>query len=296
MAIADLTGPAIPPAHELRAFARAAARLLAVDAPHAGGRRSPRPRRGAGHEFLEHRDYQPNDDSRWIDWLQTARFARPLVREFRAETSRDWLLCVDGSSSMSVAGAVKWRHASRLAAALAYLLLDVGHRVGIAIYASDVARAASAGRGHAQYLRIVRILTGYRPPARDAGSKLGCCAARLPGFAAVVVLSDFLAADGMRAELTRLAATCSPLHALAIGAVAERRLPDGGRLELVDVETGERRALRAGVGARADAIAAASEARLASFARSAGIAFSRADAAASWQQTLLRHLRRGVAG
>lgn len=45
-------------------------------------------RRGAGHDLLTLRDYQPQDDLRHIDWKATARGQRLIVREFTAEDER----------------------------------------------------------------------------------------------------------------------------------------------------------------------------------------------------------------
>jgi uncharacterized protein (DUF58 family) len=45
-------------------------------------------RRGAGHDLLALRDYQPQDDLRHIDWKATARGQRLIVREFTAEDER----------------------------------------------------------------------------------------------------------------------------------------------------------------------------------------------------------------
>ena len=45
-------------------------------------------RRGAGHDLLSLRDYQPQDDLRHIDWKATARARRLIVREFTAEDEK----------------------------------------------------------------------------------------------------------------------------------------------------------------------------------------------------------------
>jgi uncharacterized protein (DUF58 family) len=45
-------------------------------------------RRGAGHDLLSLRDYQPHDDLRHIDWKATARSRQLMIREFAAEDER----------------------------------------------------------------------------------------------------------------------------------------------------------------------------------------------------------------
>src|SRR5262249_15799253 len=45
-------------------------------------------RRGAGHDLLLLRDYQPHDDLRHIDWKATARSRNLVIKEFAAEDER----------------------------------------------------------------------------------------------------------------------------------------------------------------------------------------------------------------
>jgi uncharacterized protein (DUF58 family) len=52
-------------------------------------------RRGAGHDLLSLRDYQPQDDLRHIDWKATARARQLIVREFTAEDERRMTIALD---------------------------------------------------------------------------------------------------------------------------------------------------------------------------------------------------------
>ncbi|MBA3805945.1 MAG: DUF58 domain-containing protein [Acidobacteria bacterium] len=52
-------------------------------------------RRGAGHDLLSLRDYQPQDDLRHMDWKATARARRLIVREFTAEDERRITIALD---------------------------------------------------------------------------------------------------------------------------------------------------------------------------------------------------------
>lgn len=54
-------------------------------------------RRGAGHDLLSLRDYQPQDDLRHIDWKATARARRLIVRQFAAEDERRVTVALDTS-------------------------------------------------------------------------------------------------------------------------------------------------------------------------------------------------------
>src|SRR5712692_2216646 len=52
-------------------------------------------RRGAGHDLLRLRDYQPRDEPRHVDWKATARTRRLTVREFTAEDERRTTVVLD---------------------------------------------------------------------------------------------------------------------------------------------------------------------------------------------------------
>src|SRR5438067_7473136 len=59
-------------------------------------------RRGAGHDLLSLRDYQPQDDLRHIDWKATARSRRLIVRQFAAEDERRVTIALDTSAHGSL--------------------------------------------------------------------------------------------------------------------------------------------------------------------------------------------------
>lgn len=57
---------------------------------------------GSSLEFMDHREYQPGDDLRRIDWSAYARTDRLIVKLYRQEVSPHVDLLMDGSRSMTV--------------------------------------------------------------------------------------------------------------------------------------------------------------------------------------------------
>ena len=55
---------------------------------------------GSGVEFADHRDYQPGDDFRYLDWNVYQRFDRLLLRLFEEEEDLAIYFIVDASTSM----------------------------------------------------------------------------------------------------------------------------------------------------------------------------------------------------
>jgi len=284
----------LPAQGELSAFARAAAHLLAEHPTPALGARTVRRRAGVGLQHLDHRDYVPGDEVRHIDWRLTARLRRPIVRQFEAETSGDWFLVLDASSSMTSTSA-KWQGAVAVTAAMAFALLELGHRVALLACADDIVAECPAGRGAVQYPRIARMLRGLRPVPEGARTHLAACARRIRGTASCFVVSDFLGTDELRADLALLRERSVLLHALQVHHAAELQ-PDrtSSPVELYDVETGA--SLTSVVDEPAAATASLAfrrmQQRLQRFAARSGIAFSAWDVARPWQRALIDHLAR----
>ena len=86
---------------------------------------------GSGVEFADHREYQPGDDFRYLDWSIYQRFDRLLLRLYEEEEDLAIYFIVDASSSMGFGDAKKLRYAKRVAAALGYVGLANLDRVSI---------------------------------------------------------------------------------------------------------------------------------------------------------------------
>jgi len=294
MASTALIRAALPSEPELQSFACAAAQLLIDRQARVPGARTVARRAGIGIQHFDHRDYAPGDDVRHIDWRQTARFRRPIVRRFESESVSDWSLLVDASSSMAVHEAAKARAAVRMAAALAYALLHLGHRVEVLAFGGRVVAHCPRGRGQHHYAEIARLLTALRPPPSGERSELGVCVRHVHGAASAFVVGDFLADDEMCRDLGALRQRCTALHAMQVSDGAETRLVEAGEFDLVDVETASRMHAVAGEHANESATRkrAAMTGRLESFCARSGVAFSDWDVSRPWQPVLLAHLLR----
>jgi uncharacterized protein (DUF58 family) len=292
MATSSLIRAALPSEPELQAFAAAVAQLLIDRQPRAPGSRTVTRRAGVGIQHFDHRDYLPGDEVRHIDWRQTARRRRPIVRRFESESVSDWTIVLDASSSMAAHGGAKWRATVRMAAAMSYALLQVGHRVGLLVFGGRVLSQCPRGRGQHHYALIARLLAAQQPVAAGERSALGACVRHLHGAASVFTISDFLADDEMRRDMRAILQRCMTLHAIQPVDLAETRLSLAGELDLEDVETGVRMPTHAGDGANALAAAerSAMTGRLRGFCARSGVVFSDWDITQPWQHTLLRHL------
>jgi uncharacterized protein (DUF58 family) len=82
---------------------------------------------GESMEFMDHREYQPGDDLRRLDWAAYARSDKMIVKLYRQEVCPHLDIVLDGSCSMAVAGTEKCRAGVALAAALATAADNAGH-------------------------------------------------------------------------------------------------------------------------------------------------------------------------
>jgi uncharacterized protein (DUF58 family) len=287
-AVAD--GALLPQA-ELVRLARVLARFLAGNQPTPASTQVAGRVAGQGLDFLDFRGYQPGDDFRRIDWRASARGRDVMVRRYSGDLASDWFICVDASASMGVAGAGKWALASQLAAALSYVLLTLGHRVGVLLFSTRLDGLCPLGRGSAQYAHILGLLNSHRPRPSGGRSDISACSSVLGRRQPLFLISDFLAEDAMLESLEGLLARQREMHLMQIASPEELQLPDIGDLQLQDVESG--RTLHCGDTAaaqlRAGERSAALQEALAAWCRHSGtpLTFCRSDE--RWRDVLLRH-------
>ncbi len=210
-----------------------------VDSVLAGAHRSDR--LGLGAEFAQHRDYQPGDDLRHINWRLFSRTRRLYVREFRAETAMPVYVVVDASASMRIGEPhTKYRYAARIAAALAYLALRGRDAVGLRIAQGGAIEALAARATFAQFGDILAKLDEQRPEGTgDLGAAMDELMETCRRRGMIFILSDF--ADDEAALLAGLSTLCEMGHdvsAIQILTPAEENLPAHGDFEFVDPESG----------------------------------------------------------
>src|SRR4051812_33888410 len=130
-----------------------AARLV-VEGLRSGEHRSPF--HGFSAEFSQHRPYRAGDDLKYLDWKLLARTDRLYSRQFRETTNLSAMIVLDTSASMAFppSGVSKFRYASIVAAALAYLIIDRGDAAGLMTMSGGALRflPARSGRTHLRAL------------------------------------------------------------------------------------------------------------------------------------------------
>jgi uncharacterized protein (DUF58 family) len=151
------------------------------------------PFKGFSVEFAEHRQYGPGDEIRHIDWRAFGKTDRYFVKEFEEETNLKCHLIVDTSGSMAFAGdsLSKLEYARRLAASLAYLMINQRDAVGLITFDSETHSLIPARTAPGHFSVICKALESARASGETPASHvLHALADRIKRRGFVIVLSD----------------------------------------------------------------------------------------------------------
>ncbi len=199
---------------------------------------------GYGVDFADLREYQPEDDIRYIDWNVTARMNTPYIRQYMEDREVTAWFLLDLSPSVDF-GTVQHLKRSVLidfVATLARLLTRHGNRVGAIFYGSRVERMIPARGGRMQVLRLINDLLKQPPlpraPFTDLTPLLAGGLNAIKRRSLVFIVSDFISTPGWERPLNLLNRRHEVL-AIRLWDPREVDLPDIGPIIMEDAETGE---------------------------------------------------------
>jgi uncharacterized protein (DUF58 family) len=199
---------------------------------------------GYGVDFADLREYQPEDDIRYIDWNVTARMDTPYVRQYAEdrEITAWFLLDLSPSMDFGVDQNLKRTLLVDFVATLSRLLTRHGNRVGAVLFNGRIERTIPARGGRIQVLRIVNDLLRQPIPARMPLTDLKLLIEgglnSIKRRSLVFLISDFISTPGWERPLSLLNQRHEVL-AIHLWDSREAELPDVGPLILEDAETGE---------------------------------------------------------
>jgi uncharacterized protein (DUF58 family) len=152
---------------------------------------------GNSAQFKDYRAYQPGDDVASIDWKLYGRTRKLFTRRYENETDMVVYLLVDMSASMGYGNSVsKNLLASRIAAALSYLMINQGDKVALALFDTGVHTSIQSGGTRNHLYTLVKTLEESKPSLKtDLCAALHECHALFKKRGRLVVLSDFWGAD-----------------------------------------------------------------------------------------------------
>ncbi|MFH1288331.1 MAG: DUF58 domain-containing protein [bacterium] len=153
------------------------------------------PYHGFNVEFAEHRQYNPGDEIRYIDWRVWGKRDKYYVKQFEEETNLKCYILLDKSASMGYSsGKVsKLMYGVYLTSALSYLMLSQRDSVGLVTFDKDI-RTYLPPRGQPAYLKeILNSISNIKPEEKtDLSFVLHRLANKVKRRALILVISDFM--------------------------------------------------------------------------------------------------------
>ena len=199
---------------------------------------------GYGVDFADLREYQPQDDIRYIDWNVTARMNTPYIRQYVEDREITAWFLLDLSPSVDFGSTQNLKRSMLVdfVTTMARLLTRHGNRVGAMFYTGRIERTIPARGGRIQVLRLLNDLLKQprlkQAPFTDLTPLLKTGLHAIRRRSLVFIVSDFISTPGWEKPLTLL----NQRHEVLAVRLWDRReleLPEMGPIMLQDAETGE---------------------------------------------------------
>ncbi|MFN3780797.1 MAG: DUF58 domain-containing protein [Candidatus Kapaibacteriota bacterium] len=202
------------------------------------------PYHGFSVEFAEHRQYNPGDEIRHIDWKVYARTDKYFVKQFEEETNLRCVIVIDKSGSMRYASKnniSKFEYTAYLAASLAYLLMKQRDAVGLALY-DEKLQTYLPPRSKTSYIaEILKTIDQTYPSEKTGTAKaLNQLAEKITRRGLVIIFSDFF--DDPDSVLNALKHFRHKKHEVIVFQILDPQEVEflfSGSVLFRDIETGE---------------------------------------------------------
>jgi len=182
---------------------------------------------GLGTDFESVRDYTPDDDIRQVNWLATARLARPMSNQYRVDQDRDVICVVDLGRLMAAplpgagpgaAPISRLDAALDAVAAVALVADEVGDRCGTVAFDAEVKRRLSPRRRGGR--AVIEALFDLEPAAVDSDYELAFRSVGGGKRGLVLVLTDLLEESAAR-PLVEAIPVLARRHAVVVASAAD---------------------------------------------------------------------------
>ena len=197
--------------------------------------------RGSGMSFSEVREYQFEDDVRFIDWNVSARMDRPFVKVFQEERERSVVVLFDVSPSTEFGTGHRTKRDLAIEVAAVLILSAAWNhdKVGLILFSDVVEKTTEIKSGTLHGMKLIRELVGYQP--RSAGTNLRPALEhilrRTRRRSVVLIIGDFLDEQDYQLQL-KAAARKHDVVAIHIHDKGERGFENVGIVSLFDREAG----------------------------------------------------------
>jgi uncharacterized protein (DUF58 family) len=186
---------------------------------------------GVSLELLDHREYQPGDDIRLLDWNASARRDHEVIKLLQEEVSPSLDLVLDGSSSMGLEVTPKAEASVGLVALLATAAASSGWAARTWYSGTTSTQIPAAG------LIPEAWPTGLLDEPTGPETSFRVDPPRWPARGMRLLITDLMWPGDPRPVLHRLVNGASVAGVLQVVARQDLEPPETGHLRLVDSET-----------------------------------------------------------
>ena len=195
-----------------------------------------RQRRGEGTDFHQLRDFRIGDSLRQVDWRATARFQKPISREYQEERDQQVVFLLDcGRRMRAKDGAIShFDHALNALLISAFVALRQGDSVGLLSFAGQ-SRWVAPIKGRFQISRLLDQIYDLRssPATSDYLEVAQLLLTRQSRRSLIILISSLEPQD--REDLTRAAQLLSQHHLVMIASMRQQALTDTVAAEVVSI-------------------------------------------------------------
>lgn len=156
------------------------------------------PYHGFSVEFADHRQYNPGDPLKNVDWRIVARTGRYYVKRYEEETNLNCYILLDHSASMDYGSEddTKLDFAKKLAASLTWLMINQKDAVGLYTFDDEItfSMPPKALRSYSAEIfgRLIRLEAGKKTNLAKPLEKIS---ERIKKRSLIVIISDLLDED-----------------------------------------------------------------------------------------------------
>jgi uncharacterized protein (DUF58 family) len=159
--------------------------------------------KGPGSEFEALREYAPGFDTRQIDWKQSARHRKLLVKELRAERNHPVVLAFDTGRLMRepLAGVARLDHCINAGLLLAWMAIQSGDLVGMCAFDARMRQLSAPARGIQTFRHLQQRSASLAYSEEETNFTIGLSelGAQLQRRSLIILFTEFV--DTVTAEL-----------------------------------------------------------------------------------------------
>jgi uncharacterized protein (DUF58 family) len=202
------------------------------------------PYHGFSVEFSDHRQYNPGESLRNVDWKIVAKTDRYYVKRFEEETNLRCYILLDHSKSMfyTSGSTTKMEYATSLAAALDWLMIAQKDAAGLITFNDKITNTLLPKAYRSYSAKIFERLVSLKPQERtDILSPLHKIAETIKKRSLIILISDLM--EDPENIITALKHFRNHRHEVLVFHISdaqEQLLEYKRETEFIDSETGER--------------------------------------------------------